>query len=110
MTVNHESGPLGRRCRLIAAWLFLASPAHAKAHSTDPWDWIIQHVCADSSDRPVPADPYDGCPSGTHESRLKLGDPMPYLKHDQPGPNHPKAFSDTIPIPWLIAISAGRIR
>ena len=65
------------------------SAALAKAHSADPWDWIIQHVCADASDRPVAADPYDGCPAGTHERRLKLGDPMPYLRHDQPRPDLP---------------------
>ena len=83
------------RVSLAAAALcaFLAvGPAVARGHSTDPWDWIIQHVCADASDRPVPADPYDGCPSGTNERRLKLGDPMPYLRHDQPGPGHPQGF------------------
>ena len=45
----------------------------ARPHSTDPMDWIIQHVCADRADKPVPADPYYGCPAGTSESRLKLG-------------------------------------
>jgi hypothetical protein len=73
---------------MLMAWSGSASAA-PKAHSTDPWDWIIQHVCADGSDRPVPADPYDGYPSGTHERRLKLGDLMPYLRHDQPAPAHP---------------------
>jgi len=85
---------------LLLAPLLVIRPVHARAHSTDPWDWIIQHVCADVSDRPVPADPYDGCPSGTHERRLKLGDPMPYLRHDQPGPGHPHGFQrrDSYPL------------
>lgn len=79
---------------LIAAASLLAPPlmvdsAHAREHSTDPWDWIIQHICADASDQPVAADPYDGCPDGTRERRLKLGDPMPYFRHDPPAPGHP---------------------
>ena len=90
----------GRFIVFVALELLLPSAALAKAHSTDPWDWIIQHVCADASDRPVPADPYDGCPGGTHDRRLKLGDPMPYLRHDQPGPGHPHGFQrhDSYPL------------
>ena len=84
----------------LLAPLFTVGPAAARAHSTDPWDWILQHVCADASDRPVPADPYDGCPNGTHERPLKLGDPMPYLRHDQPAPGHPDGFQrhDSYPL------------
>jgi len=74
--------------------------ASAKSLSTQPWDWLIQHVCADTLDRPVAADPYDGCPTGAHERRLKLGDPMPYLRHDQPRPGHPYGFQrhDSYPL------------
>ena len=71
-----------------------AEPAPARPHSTDPLDWLIQHVCADSADKPVPADPYDGCPAGTHERRMKLGDPFPYFRHGPPGRkgNHPQGL------------------
>ena len=74
--------------------LAAAEPNAAQAHSIDPMDWLIQHVCANAADKPVPADPYDGCPAGTHERRLKIGDPMPYLRHDMPGRNssHPLGF------------------
>ena len=74
--------------------LAAAEPTAAREHSTDPMDWLIQHICADTADKPVPADPYDGCPAGTHERRLKIGDPMPYLRHDMPGRNgsHPLGF------------------
>ena len=84
----------------LVAPMLMVRPAHAGAHSTDPWDWIIQHVCADASEHPVPVDPYDGCPSGTHERRLKLGDPMPYLRHDQPAPKHPRGLQrhDSYPL------------
>jgi len=85
---------------LLLGPLLLIDPAHARGHSTDPWDWIIQHVCADAADRPIPADPYDGCPSGMHERRLKLGDPIPYLKHDQPDSSHPHGYQrhDSYPL------------
>ncbi len=79
---------------LACAFVTFAHPAASRQHSTDPLDWIIQHVCADGADKPVPADPYDGCPAGTHERRLKVGEPLPYLRHDQPGKNgdHPHGF------------------
>jgi hypothetical protein len=75
-------------------------PTAAHKHSTDPMDWIIQHVCADASDHPVAADPYNGCPSGTKERRLQIGDPLPYLRHDQPRPNRPHGVQrhDAYPI------------
>jgi hypothetical protein len=69
-----------------------AEPSFARAHSTDPMDWLIQHVCADAADEPVPADPYDGCPAGTHERRLELGDPLPYYRHDDPDEKRHHAF------------------
>jgi hypothetical protein len=74
--------------------LTAAEPDVAREHSTDPMDWLIQHVCADGADKPVSADPYDGCPAGAHERRLKIGDPMPYVRHDMPGRNgsHPHGF------------------
>lgn len=58
-------------------------PAVAQT-STNPWDWIIQHICADASDSPVAVDPYGGCPAGTRDRRLTLNDQLPYWKHDQP--------------------------
>ena len=41
---------------LLAVVLAEGGPAAAQT-STDPWDWIIQHVCADASDHPI-----GGCP------------------------------------------------
>ena len=84
----------------LLAPALMAWPGDGRTHSADPWDWVIQHVCADVSDHPVPADPYDGCPSGTQERRLKLGDPMPYLRHDQPNPGHPHGLQrhDSYPL------------
>ena len=85
---------------LVFGPLLMVGSAGVRAHSTDPWDWVVQHVCADTSDHPVPADPYAGCPNGTHERRLKLGDPMPYLRHDQPNPRHPQGVQrhDSYPL------------
>ena len=77
-----------------------APPAATRVHSTDPMDWIIQHVCADASDHPVAADPYYKCPAGTKERRLQIADPLPYLRHDQPKPNRPHGVQrhDAYPI------------
>jgi len=65
-------------------------------------DWLIQHVCVDSDDRPIAMDPYMGCPANSKERRLKIGDLMPYMRHDQPAPNgaHPNGFQrhDSYPI------------
>jgi hypothetical protein len=69
-----------------------AQAAAARPHSTDPMDWIIQHVCADAADKPIPADPYGGCPSGAHERRLKVGEPLPYYRHDEPVKDHPLGY------------------
>jgi hypothetical protein len=82
--------------------LFGAGSALANPHSVDPMDWLIQHICVGSTDRPIAADPYYGCPAGSRERRLGLRDPMPYLRHDQPGRNgdHPDGYQrhDAYPI------------
>jgi hypothetical protein len=98
MKVKRGSAAIG----ILAVGLVTGASGETRAHSTDPLDWMIQHVCADSADKPVPADPYDGCPDGTHERRLKIGDPMPYLRHDLPGRNgdHPHGYqrNDAYPL------------
>jgi hypothetical protein len=74
--------------------LFAADSALANPHSTDAMDWLIQHVCVDFADQPIAADPYYGCPAGSRQRRLGMHDPMPYLRHDQPGKNgdHPDGY------------------
>lgn len=79
----------------VAVLLLLAAgSASARPRSTDPMDWLIEHVCTDAADQPIAVDPYAGCPAGSRERRLRLHDPMPYLRHDQPGKNgdHPDGF------------------
>jgi hypothetical protein len=87
---------------VLALLLFASSSASARPHSVDPMDWLVQHICADSANRPIAVDPYDGCGAGSLERRLRLGDPMPYLRHDQPGKDsdHPNGFQrlDSHPI------------
>jgi len=79
---------------VAALLLFGAGSALSNTHSTDPMDWLIQHVCVDSTDQPIAGDPYYGCPASSRERRLGLHDPMPYLRHDQPGRNgdHPDGY------------------
>ena len=73
---------------MLVAGLIPVEPAAAQT-STAPWDWIIQHICADASNRPVAVDPYGGCPAGTQDRRLGLQDSLPYWKHDQPTAKSP---------------------
>jgi len=65
-------------------------------HSVDPMDWHIQHICADSANRPIAVDPYDGCGVGSSERRLQLDDPMPYLCRDQPAKDGDRVFEATV--------------
>jgi hypothetical protein len=65
-------------------------------------DWLIQHVCADRDDKPLPVDPYGGCPTGARERRLTISDPLPYYRHDEPDAKggHPLGYQrhDAYPI------------
>ena len=90
-----------RRLSILAALALLAAqPGAARSHSTDPMDWIIQHVCADASDKPTPVDPYGGCPPGTRDRRLNINEPMPYYRYDKGDRGHPLGFQrhDAYPI------------
>lgn len=91
------------RLSIFAGFALLAGePSGAGAHSIDPMDWLVQHICADASDRPTPVDPYGGCPAGTRERRLDVNDPLPYYRHDEPGQqsHYPLGFQrhDAYPI------------
>jgi hypothetical protein len=86
---------------IFAAFALLAAePSAARAHSTDAMDWLIQHVCADASDKAAPVDPYGGCPAGTHERRLNINEPMPYYRYDEGDRGHPLGFQrhDAYPV------------
>ena len=74
------------RLSIFAVFALVAAElSPARAHSANPLDWIIQHVCADASDKAVPVDPYGGCFQGTHERRLNINEPIPYYRHDEAG-------------------------
>ena len=62
------------------------------ANSQNALDWIIKSICVDSSDRPVPADPYYDCPVGTTLRKIQLGDPLPYYNFDQGGGQRSDAY------------------
>jgi hypothetical protein len=92
----------GESAALAALALAVSASAAARPHSADPMDWLVQHACVGAGDRPLPVDPYDGCPAGASERRLRRSDPMPYRRHDQPGANgdHPDGYQrhDAYPI------------
>ena len=57
-------------------------------------DWLAKDICADAANRPVPADPYYVCPTGTSLRKIQPGDPLPYYNFDQPSIQQ----SDTFPL------------
>lgn len=78
------------------------SPVKTAHASTLPaeYDWLIKDVCADASNTPVPTDPYYGCPAGTTERDIQVGEPLPYINHDQPQAGHPDGYQrrDAYPV------------
>ena len=66
-------------------------------------DYLIQDVCAGADDVALPVDPYDGCPAGAQRRDLKLGEALPYHRHDQPDGNNPLGFQrhDSFPLAAL---------
>lgn len=64
-------------------------------------DLLIQDVCVAADGRLLPDDPYDGCPGGAVQRNLELGEPLPYHRHDQPGPGAPQGYQrhDAFPRP-----------
>jgi hypothetical protein len=102
--MTFRASRISPRARAAVALLlfFAGGSASARPHSVDPMDWLIQHICVDASNRPIAADPYGGCGAGSLERRLLLDDPIPYLRHDQPGKggDHPNGFQrlDSHPI------------
>ena len=61
MSFKAPLGAIASACFVI----FVQSSAAYSAALPPEYDWITKNVCADASNQPVPADPYDGCPAGT---------------------------------------------
>lgn len=63
-------------------------------------DYLIQDVC-EGGNGLLSDDPYDGCPQGSAQRNLRVGDPLPYHRHDQPDGNNPLGFQrhDSFPRP-----------
>lgn len=82
--------------------LWIASSSNSVIAATLPleYDWLLKNVCADASNRPVAADPYYGCPAGTTERDIQIGEPLPYVNHDQPQAGHPDGYQrrDSYPV------------
>ena len=63
-------------------------------------DWFVQKVCVDSNGKVVMVDPYY-CPTGDTLRPLRVGEALPYYRHDQPNPpDLPNGYqrSDSYPI------------
>jgi hypothetical protein len=79
---------------LPALFLSIAYPLKTAASATLPpeYDWLLKNVCADASNTLAAVDPYGGCPPGTTERDIQVGERLPYLNHDQPQPGRPDGF------------------
>jgi len=64
---------------LPVLFLSIVFPLKTAGSATLPpeYDWLLKNVCADASNTPVPADPYYGCPSGTTERDIQIGELLP---------------------------------
>ena len=91
--------PLAAVASACLAILTHSNAAHSAALPS-VYDWITKDVCADASNQPVAADPYDGCPAGTTERDIQIGEALPYLNHDQPYTGHPDGYQrhDAYPV------------
>ena len=99
--------PRRERWKIIAVLLLLTIPAHAADAPPGwdaAWDFLVQDVCVDTANRPIPdATPLDAsrCP---RRRKLAIGERLPYHKHDWPGAAdrdvRPGGYqaSDSIPI------------
>lgn len=80
------------RLRLFAVALLLAAPAAAgerplSGDAATLADLMIQDVCLDGAGHVVVgASPVDGNPACAATRDLRPGEPLPYHKHDHPGP------------------------
>ena len=66
-------------------------------------DLLVQDVCVAADGRLLSDDPYDGCPAGATRRDLRVGEPLPYHRHDQPGPGAPLGYQrhDSFPRPGI---------
>lgn len=64
-------------------------------------DLLIQDVCATADGKLLANDPYDPCPAGSTRRDLRVGEALPYHRHDQPGPGAPQGYQrhDSFPRP-----------
>jgi hypothetical protein len=81
----------------------IADGRESGAHETltPDEDLLIQDVCATPDGRLLPDDPYDPCPPGSARRDLRVGEALPYHRHDQPGPGAPLGYQrhDSFPRP-----------
>ena len=62
-------------------------------------DLVIQKVCIDPAGKVLPVDPFD-CHGADRLRPLRVGESLPYHKHDQPQPGHPDGIQrkDSYPV------------
>ncbi len=112
-----------RRAALLAAplaALLAAGSVRTQAAAQDAppgwaaaWDFMVQEVCTDAADHPVPgATPLDGAEACPRRRKLQVDERLPYHKRDWPGTAdreaHPDGYqqSDSIPIRTSLGLAS----
>ena len=71
-----------RACVLLV-YLPTAAAAGLSLGDIDTLDYLVQDVCASASPSAPFADPGVGCPAGSTRRDLRVGESLPYHKHDR---------------------------
>src|SRR5215468_10848989 len=79
----------------LLAFLFLCGVAATKTQAQDSTDlpYMVQEVCTDQTGAVLRIDPYF-CPKNGTLRPLRIGEPLPYHKHNQVEPHNPEAAQD----------------
>jgi hypothetical protein len=86
-----------RQACLFAALVCFASSTCAADSPSNALDWMLPKLCADSTNKPVSADPYYGCPANTHLRPIAADDALPYRKIDNARQQYKDMYPRTAP-------------
>lgn len=82
--------PIGSSFALVCAAIATYARAQPLPSISIP-AYLVEEVCLSHAGRALPIDPYS-CPYGDTLRPVEIGEPLPYHKHDQPGPDYPDGY------------------
>lgn len=96
-TVRWQPARRGWSSGLTACLAALALAVPARGHAVEAFDYLLQKVCVDGSDQALAVDPYNP-PEGSRLRALRVGEALPYFKHDQRGGTEGQQRHDSYPV------------